>query len=287
MKRNGNQTIVLQYACVSHKGKVRSANQDNMVWAGQYLPAGSEGLAAPVFGKTRVSEPLLFGVFDGMGGEQRGEMASLIAAETAVGWPISADRDSLNDLCRAANRKICDYTAAEKLNTCGSTAAMIALDETGVVGCNLGDSRIYLARDGAIRQMSEDHTLPNYRDRKSPLLQFLGLPETETTLEPAFFTRPAQDGDRYLICSDGLTDMLDGQAICSVMLSGQTLQDQAARLLDGALSAGGTDNVSFILLHLNVTAQKKNRRSFRAFLRSAREWLVRRIRACTKIFRKS
>ena len=287
MKRNGNQTAVLQYACVSHKGKVRSANQDNMVWARQYIPAGSDGLPAPVFGETRVSEPLLFGVFDGMGGEQRGEMASLIAAETAVGWPISADRDSLNDLCRAANRKICDYTAAEKLNTCGSTAAMIALDETGAVGCNLGDSRIYLIRDGAIRQMSEDHTLPNYRDRKSPLLQFLGLPETETTLEPAFFTRPAQDGDRYLICSDGLTDMLDGQAISSEMLSGQTLQDQAARLLDAALSAGGTDNVSFILLHLNVTRQEKNRRSFRAFLRSTREWLVRRIRACTKISGKS
>ena len=83
-----------------------------------------------------------------------------------------------------------------------------------------------------------------------------------------------------------VTDMLDGQAISSEMLSGQTLQDQAARLLDGALSAGGTDNVSFILLHLNVTTQK-NRRSFRAFLRSTREWLVRRIRACTKISGKS
>ena len=237
----------VQYTCISNRGLVRRSNQDNLVWEKQYLPLVNDGLSEPVSSDIPLTGGLLFGVFDGIGGEPRGDAAAYIAAKTAAGT-VPASADELEELCRSINGKICDYARRNELSSCGTTAAFLLLDGKQAIGCNLGDSRIYLFRDHTLTQLSEDHVLPVYNNSKPPLLQCLGIPETEMTLEPSLFEKDLRRDDLYIICSDGLTDMLTDDRILDILQEESPVRAQAESLLAGALASGGRDNVSFILL---------------------------------------
>lgn len=243
--------LMAVYACVCHRGKVRRINQDNLVWEKQFLPMGDEGLAGIVCGALPLERTLLFGVFDGMGGEQRGEAASWIAAGTAAEWDATDDREEIRKLCREMNRRICEFAAGNGLSSCGTTAAMLLVDGKKAIGCNLGDSRIYYLRNGFLTQLSEDHVYPVYASGKPPLLQYLGIPESEMSIEPSLFSKEIRTGDMILICSDGLTDMVDEDRILRVLMPAGSLEDKAEALLDAALSAGGRDNITIILVEIN------------------------------------
>lgn len=238
----------VRYAYACHQGKIRKINQDNIVCGGMFLPLPGEGAFQPVRGSGWVKGKTLLGVFDGMGGEQRGEMAAYIAAKAAAAWNTAGAGGTLTDLCLDINRQICAYASAHQLRTCGATAAMLLADGDTVEGCNVGDSRIYFYRDGSLLQLSEDHVLPLYQHGKPPLLQFLGIPEDEMSLEPSAFRRRMRPGDGYLICSDGLTDMLPEETISRLLPAQKSMEESADSLLNAALSAGGRDNISFILL---------------------------------------
>ena len=240
----------VRYAYACHQGKIRKINQDNIVCGGMFLPLPAEGAFQPVRGSGWVKGKTLLGVFDGMGGEQRGEMAAYIAAKAAAAWNIAGAGGTLTDLCLDINRQICAYASAHQLRTCGATAAMLLTDGDTVEGCNVGDSRIYFYRDGSLLQLSEDHVLPLYQHGKPPLLQFLGIPEDEMSLEPSAFRRRMRPGDGYLICSDGLTDMLPEETISRLLPAQKSMEESADSLLNAALSAGGRDNISFILLQV-------------------------------------
>ena len=240
----------IQYVCICHRGLVRKTNQDNIVCGKYYLPMRNDGSAEPLCGEKPLDSGMLFGVFDGMGGEQRGEAASYIAAETAAGWDPADGRETLRDLCMEMNRRICEYTRVNDLNTCGTTAAMILAEAEKMTGCNLGDSRIYQYRNGFMTQLSEDHVYPVYAGGKAPLLQYLGIPETEMVIEPSFFTEEVRAGDVYLICSDGLTDMLSEERIVQILISGDPPESLAEKLLGEALAAGGRDNITMILIRI-------------------------------------
>ena len=132
----------LEYVGMTHRGRIRSVNQDALVCAGECLPRLGESSGAAVRGNSGLEKPLFFGVFDGLGGEQCGEVASCLAAQTARSWRPRADRDALNNLCSEMNRRVCEFTERNALRTCGTTAAMAVLSGDRMVGCNLGDSRI-------------------------------------------------------------------------------------------------------------------------------------------------
>ena len=83
-----------------------------------------------------------------------------------------------------------------------------------------------------------------------PLLQYLGIPETEMVIEPSFFTEEVRAGDVYLICSDGLTDMLSEERIVQILISGDPPESLAEKLLGEALAAGGRDNITMILIRI-------------------------------------
>ena len=240
----------IQYAGTCQKGNVRKINQDNIVSKQQYLPECSDGTIGIYSGENKLAKNELFGVFDGIGGGQRGEAASYIAAKTAAEWNPSDHRASLLSLCRDINRRICEYTEANKLNACGTTAAMLLLDDNGAIGCNIGDSRIYQYRNGKLIQLSEDHVLPAFQGQKAPLLQFLGIPENEMFIQPTIFYRDYMDQDLFLLCSDGLTDMLPENLILNYLSSGESPNTMAQNLLDSALSFGGKDNISFFLIRI-------------------------------------
>lgn len=243
----------VQYACVCQKGKIRKTNQDNITWKECCLPPGDDGFTDPVSGSEPIAGSMLFGVFDGMGGEERGEAAAYIAARTAAERSPAESAAFLPALCHDINREICAFTLENKLSVCGTTAAMLLIGPDSVSGCNIGDSRIYRCKGHILTQLSEDHVLPMYPGRKPPLTQFLGIPETEMLIEPFCFTRKTVQAGTYLICSDGLTDMVPDSVMENLLSESAGIPEKAKRLLDAALSAGGRDNISFILLDITGT----------------------------------
>ena len=240
----------IRYACLCDTGRIRKNNEDNLICLGKYFDPDSTELRAPMSGSRDAAEGPVFGVFDGMGGEEQGEVASHIAAQTAADFAFAGPQ-TLDGFCREANRRICAYAAANGVSTMGTTAALIQFGEAGVAACNLGDSPIFHWRDGTLRQISKDHVMPVPGPRKPPLVQYLGIPETEMRLEPTITVNPAEPGDRYLICSDGLSDMV-GTDVIAEALREEDVAAVGQRLMDMALEAGGRDNVTIILCAIDA-----------------------------------
>ena len=243
-----------EYACISHPGKVRRNNQDNFILLGQHMPPDNAGSGGVHTGTIHADAlPALLGVFDGMGGEERGEMAAYIAAHTAAGYRLTGrDTDDLKQLCQRANAAICAYAEENGIQTTGTTADLLLLGREKVGVANLGDSRIYLVDASGIRQLSQDHVMPAPAGHKPPLLQYLGIPEQEMRLEPTIIERPAAEGETYLMCSDGLTDMVPVEKIESIIRGAASLPQAAQQLLDRALGAGGRDNVTLVLCRIHL-----------------------------------
>ena len=244
-----------EYACISHPGKVRRNNQDNFILLGKHMQPDNAGSGGVHTGTIRSDMlPALLGVFDGMGGEERGEMAAYIAAHTAAGYRLTGrDFDDLKQLCRRANAAICDYAGKNGIQSTGTTADLMLLGREKVCVANLGDSRIYLVDASGIRQLSQDHVMPAPAGHKPPLLQYLGIPEHEMRLEPNIIERPAAQGETYLMCSDGLTDMVPVDKIESTIRGAFSLPQAAQQLLDRALGAGGRDNITLVLCQIHIS----------------------------------
>lgn len=247
----------IEYVGVTHRGLVRSVNEDAIVCGNNSLGLGCGNIGTFFHIEEQLKKPLQFGVFDGLGGEQCGEVASCKASQAYKNWKPRVSAHALQALCQEINQEICQFTAQNYLNTCGTTAAMIVVDSNRVISCNLGDSRIFLFHENSMEQLSVDHVLPNYPRKKAPLTQFLGIPEKEQILSPAFAEQPPQDGDQYLLCSDGLTDMVEEADIQRIMYSECPLKEKAEKLLEGALEGGGRDNISIVLLQLSLTEEKE------------------------------
>ena len=119
----------ISYACMSHIGRRRRMNQDNFLCGGIYAKPDQPGRGrAPITGSVTSAQTSLFGVFDGMGGEERGEMASYLAAKAAFSTLRSGTpRQTLEAVCQNANLDICHFIEENGLGTCGTTAAMLLL----------------------------------------------------------------------------------------------------------------------------------------------------------------
>lgn len=235
------------YSCISHVGKKRSMNQDNYFCDGRFMSAGKQDFAAPVDGEIVSAKPTVLGVFDGMGGEECGEIAAYLAAKAVS--QIIYTGDSVNDLatyCKNANKLICDYTVLNSLSSMGTTAAMLLFKGEEITLCNIGDSRIFRISKGEITQISEDHVAISAFGTKPPLTQSLGIPEDELIIEPYFSKGILNKDDKYVICSDGLTDMVGNDVIKQIVTD--NTPDKATRLLvNKALENGGKDNVTVIV----------------------------------------
>ena len=237
----------VMFTCVSHIGNCRSINQDNFICVNQYMSSDVCGMNGSLCGLVSSKNAPLFGVFDGMGGEEKGEVAAFLAAETAAGIEISKyPFDALREYCKKANDVICRYAVEHAIQSMGTTAAIISFTETGIYFCNIGDSRIFRFEGQDLEQISQDHVMPSIYGIKTPLSQNLGIPAEEMILEPYLGEEKIKDGNVYLICSDGLTDMLTAEEIEETLRTAafDTVSDQ---LLEKALERGGKDNITLIL----------------------------------------
>ena len=252
----------VSYWCASHIGKLRSVNQDNFICDGQFMELNHESTERPLTG-TRLSRDFsLFGIYDGMGGEECGEIASHIAAKNAALLTSSKDAvATLSQFCQAANAEICSYAKESGISAMGTTAAMLAFTSKKITLCNIGDSKIFRFCGGTLEQISKDHVAISAFGKKPPLSQNLGIPPTELLIEPYISQGRYQNGDLYLICSDGLTDMVSNAEITQILDSGSPYESADA-LLERALQAGGRDNVTIILLEV-----KKRKRELFHILR--------------------
>ena len=210
-----------------------------------------------------VLEPPLFAVADGMGGAQAGEIASRIAASVLRDSAGRSGEDTVATLIREANRRVYEAATTDEARSGMGTTITAALVEDGTVRIgHVGDSRAYRVRDGRLEQLTEDHSLvgelvrsgrlsPEEADvhpQRSVITRVLG---TDPDVDVDTFTVETRPGDVFMICSDGLTSMVDDREILDIVERNRASLDQATRaLVDAANKGGGEDNITIVAFEI-------------------------------------
>lgn len=201
------------------------------------------------------SDRLVIGVADGMGGHVAGEVASRLAIETALateGGPL--------DRARAANDAVLRRVHSEpRLRGMGTTLTLAVLSPEGADIGHIGDSRAYLWRDGSLRQLTTDHSLmaemiaageldpeeAAVHPYRSVITRAIGLDE-EVSIDHV--TIELGSGDRLLLCTDGLTNMVDDDGIAELLDRHPSPVEAVWALVEAANAAGGIDNVTVAVI---------------------------------------
>lgn len=243
----------IKYAVACNTGRVRKANQDNFWCNGRYLEEVNNGLPAVYTSAVYCSDNPTFAIFDGMGGEQKGETAAYIAASTYDA--LQKNNTSVKDCnylvkcSRIINSEICKFGSENGIRNTGSTGSMISFSKNHIYIANVGDSPILRADSGRVTQISVPHVLMPEK-RKSPLTQYLGVPNEEFIIEPHTAAYPVIEGNRFLLCSDGVTDMVSEAEVAEILLNTSDIGEAAKKLLERALELGGVDNTTLILCEI-------------------------------------
>ena len=233
------EPMALAHASLTHPGRRRENNED----AHLLRLLGRDGCLAAVA--------------DGAGGEAAGEVASSLAMEVVGTFdPGARDMEAhLVALVLAANGRVLEAAAENpRHDGMGSTLTLFAVRGDHVFWAHVGDSRLYLFRNGSLTHMTQDHTVPGAllaqgdidqeRARTHPLrnylLQCLGCPKCD----PESGAAEVQAGDILLACSDGLHGELDDPTLAAVLGGGGPIAEKARALVDLALAAGGSDNIT-------------------------------------------
>lgn len=230
--------LALRYAAASHVGLIRTNNEDSAYAA-----------------------PYLLALADGMGGHAAGEIASQLMIESVSHIPVPTPGDDLNEMLLAAvtdgNLRIA-HTIELNPDTAGMGCTLDAFlfRDTELAICHVGDSRGYRFRDGELEQLTRDDTyvqslvdegrldpadVSSHPNRSWILKALTGEP-----VEPTFLNLTVQEGDRYILCSDGLSDPVTRDTMQEVLYT-ENLHAAAERLIDLALRSGGPDNVTVVL----------------------------------------
>jgi serine/threonine protein phosphatase PrpC/nitrate reductase NapE component len=206
-----------------------------------------------------LSDPL-FAVADGMGGHKGGNVASAMALETLEEAARAGQLSELVEKVKEANVHVLGRGEAERdLQGMGTTLTAVKTDGTKAYLVHIGDSRAYLLRDGALQQLTQDHTLvqrmvdegrltkeeAEHHPQRSILTRALGV---DADAEPDPLTLDLLAGDRLLLCTDGLTGMVGVDRIHEIIEGEPDPQVAADRLVDAANEAGGEDNITVIVL---------------------------------------
>ena len=222
-----------------------------------------------------VCEPPLFAVADGMGGHQAGEVASrLAAAALREDVEPAGGAAHVEALIREANRRIWQHSIEDvTASGMGTTVTAALVEGDAVTIGHVGDSRAYRIRDGQIEQLTDDHSLVGELQRsgelsaeearthpqRSVMTRALG---TEPDVEIDTFAVEGRAGDLYLICSDGLSSMVDDATILELVEARRGDLDAAARdLLRAANRSGGEDNITVVCFELGADGDEELERT--------------------------
>lgn len=255
-----------EYAVSSIAGSIRKENQDNY-----YLNGSIRSLGRTDSAESGSSEDAFqcFAVCDGMGGEEAGDIAALLAVEALREMVVKKQIEDWESFIQKSNEKICLYQEQNQLHM-GTTMAGILIKDGQVNAVNVGDSRIYHYYKGKLRQLSVDDTefrtlveagfLKPEDFAASPshnrLTQNLGIPPEELILDP-HFTKCGElrNGDIFLLCSDGLYGVLPNDTLKSVLESEPDLTEACDKLTKLSLKNNSMDNVSILLVRVLIDEQ--------------------------------
>jgi len=260
-------SIVIDAAVCSNKGRLRGNNEDNFLFNGLYMERESadEGGLFKAECRNRVQH---YAVCDGMGGVDAGEEAAYQAVCALKKLLAGVDPVSQPEALAEGVQRISDeihQEAHRRGGKSGSTMALISIACERARAFNVGDSRVYMLRGGSLQRVSTDHSevqrmiamgiLTEEEARTHPkrhmINQFLGMPPGEVRLTVSG-TEPIAlvAGDWLLLCSDGLTDMLNDAGIRKILQTAPTAPDAAKELVREALEAGGRDNVTVVCVRV-------------------------------------
>jgi PPM family protein phosphatase len=235
----------------------------------RYAAATDTGLVRDLNEDAIFVDDLLAVVADGMGGHAAGEVASALAVELLdFDFHLRPTVEGLQRAIEEANRRILsDARETPEHFGMGTTVIAVGLteDNDGVISptlFNVGDSRAYQLRDGALRQLSEDHSVAEewvrmgrltpeeaaVHPRRHQLTRTLGVEESVDVDVESVLVSP---GDRLLLCSDGLSNELSAETIAQLASAPVPLDEAVGALVDAARSAGGRDNISVILVEFD------------------------------------
>jgi serine/threonine protein phosphatase PrpC len=275
-------SVRVDLAGLSHPGKVRPNNEDHylVVRFGRFLQTMLTSLPADDLATEYGETGYGMAVADGMGGMAAGEVASRLAINLLVNfvletpdWILSGDDAHADEIMARAERRF--YRVNESLierarrepglKGMGTTLTMACSLGTVLLIAHVGDSPVYLLRRDKLHRLTRDHTLAQQmadhdaiplRDVPSRyrhvLTHAIGIRESGS--EPDVRRFQLEDGDRLLLCTDGLTDMLDDPTIASLLQSRATSEGACQALVDAALARGGRDNVTVVVAGYQVAS---------------------------------
>lgn len=233
--------------CQTDVGLKRNNNQD-FVYASNHKVGALDGLLI---------------VADGMGGQAAGDLASRLCVESMVD-AIEASRQKgavkvLSEAIRSANRAVMQKAASDPdLMGMGTTLVAATPENGSLFVANVGDSRLYLLDDDRIEQITHDHSLVEEMVRAGKLRREQAKNHPKKNIitraigeegdpEIDFFDVSLNPGDIALLCSDGLTNMVEDEQIFRIVRGSESLQEAGGKLIDAANRAGGRDNISVVL----------------------------------------
>jgi protein phosphatase len=274
-------TVRADVAALSHQGKVRKNNEDHylVVRYGRALRSLLTNL--PEGAVPDHFEEVGYGmvVADGMGGAASGEVASRLAITTLVGllldtpdWIMKsgeAELERVKQRLADRYRRIAEVLSAEakqrpRLAGMGTTMTLAGNVGNHLVVAHVGDSRAYLVRRGILHQLTKDHTLVQAmvefgfvrpEDARSHRLRHVltrSLGDTEERFEAEVNGLPLEDHDQVLLCTDGLTEMVDQATIATVLRDSPSATQACQSLMQRALDNGGKDNVTVALIRYRL-----------------------------------
>jgi serine/threonine protein phosphatase PrpC len=240
-----------EYIGLSHRGRRRRHNED-----------------------AYVVQPPLFAVADGMGGAKAGEVASALAADAVQesGNDGESGEARVAALIEEANRRVFRRASEDREASGMGTTMTVALVEADEVAIgHVGDSRAYLIRDGRLEQLTDDHSLvaelvrsgkltpeeAETHPQRSVITRALG---TEADVDVDTFSVQSAPGDLFLLCSDGLTSMVDDETILdAVERNRDDLQEAAKALINAANRGGGEDNITVVFFEVDGGAEPEEK----------------------------
>ena len=255
----------VSYSANSNVGRIRSNNEDNIYCGGYIIKPDMQDTSYSFSGE--VKTPCVFALCDGMGGQEDGEFAAyatvsgIAELEKAV---KAAKPEEIDGLVQAYVVKINDMICErmkEKSVRIGTTIVIVVITDDLIRPYNIGDSRIYNYSKGKLKQISEDHTLTvqkiklgfitkedakTDRDRHK-LTRCLGVFDTEMVMEAEVLPPiKTEQSHRIMLCSDGVSDMIDDKRIESILKS--PIYNVSNLIVKSALEKGGKDNATCIVI---------------------------------------
>ena len=257
----------IKFAVRSEVGNIRTNNEDNLYCNGIIMTAFER--ERPFFFEGVTESPAIFAVCDGMGGEDCGEVASLMAVEGLKEHSRKILRSlpdagkEVNSYVKAVNDKLLDMMRSQGIRT-GATLVLAIAGSSSFRIYNLGDSRGFRVENGRLLRVTDDHTVAEEKMRRG----LISAAQAEKSRERHILTRYFGDNDEYgvmpdvseeysfdthtggMLCSDGLTDMLTFPEISRIMSAAKNPSEAVNMLVKSALEKGGKDNVTCIVFEI-------------------------------------